>query len=421
MERQFISVHALTQYIRLKFEKDKYMKNVCVEGEIADINCRNGNYYLRVKDNYAILPCVIFSQYVTEEITTLQIGDAIKIVGDISVYMKNGTYQLYAFEAEKDGVGNLHKLFEKVKAKLLEEGLFNQENKIALPQFPRKVGLITANNSAALQDMLITLQRRYPLCQPVFFPSAMQGEKAVANIVKQLKKADASDVDVIVLARGGGSYEDLQAFNDEQVARKIFEMQKPIITGIGHEIDVTIADFVADVRAATPTAAIETITPEASELKQELLKQQARLQQAITYKIELLRQHVLTTVRRLKQKRPEQLLQREKAVFQYLMQRMISDTMKMQVITKKQSSLVQQEQELFQQMLKTIQTKKQQLRQMQEKLEMLSPLEVLSRGYAIAQKDESIIQSIGDVIINDKISVVLKDGTLQCLVEKIDV
>ena len=129
----------------------------------------------------------------------------------------------------------------------------------------------------------------------------------------------------------------------------------------------------------------------------------------------------MTTVRRLKQKRPEQLLQREKAVFQYLMQRMISDTMKMQVITKKQSSLVQQEQELFQQMLKTIQTKKQQLRQMQEKLEMLSPLEVLSRGYAIAQKDESIIQSIGDVIINDKISVVLKDGTLQCLVEKIDV
>ncbi|GBU10786.1 exonuclease VII large subunit [Erysipelotrichaceae bacterium] len=414
---KIVTVYALTQYIRLKFEKDHLLKNIAVIGEIADINARSGNYYIKLKDSFAVISCIIFSQYITPEIQQMKIGDAIKIKGDISVYIKNGTYQMYGFDAVSDGIGDIYQQFEQVKKRLSGEGLFDPKRKKGFPEFPRKIALVTASNSAALQDMLITMQKRYPLATPILYGCIVQGAKAEAEILKQLKLAEKAKVDVVVLARGGGSYEDLQAFNSEAIARYISEMTTPVVTGIGHEIDVTIADFVADLRAATPTAAIEAITPDKVELRKQIMRIEAILITKIQQKIARDAKKLEESAVRLQNRGPKQLLQHDQNLLIHLIQRFQNQGISQKLFHMKYLEIQQQNKNIFRHTAIIISSKKREMELLQKRLELLSPLEVLKRGYAIIQKDELLITSIENTNIGESVDIVLHDGILACRIE----
>lgn len=414
--KEFLTVSALTKYIRLKFDKDRYLKDVPLSAEIAEINCRRGNYYLRLKDEQAIISGVIFAQYETDVIKQLNKGEEVKVIGDISVYEKTGAYQIYIRSVELGGKGDIYQTFERLKKKLQEAGYFDIQHKKALPTFPKKIALVTAPHSAALHDMIITTKNRYPLAELIIFETAVQGEKAVTEIIKQLKQADVAHADVVVLARGGGSYEDLLVFNDEQVAMQIFQMQTPIITGIGHEIDVTIADLVADVRAATPTAAIEQATPDKAELQNMLVSSKARFQRLFMQMLATQRKTIIHQIERLSSKSPANLLKNERLRLEQSVAKLHSPFIKQQIIEKRQQEVAMKKARLLELMAQTLTTQKETLKQKQTLLAALSPFEVLIRGYAIAQKGKHVIKTIHDVVEQDDIAVLVSDGQIKCKV-----
>ena len=419
MSKEFLTVSALTQYIKLKFDKDRYLKNIPLKAEIAEINYRRGNYYIRLKDEYALISGVIFSQYETEIIKQLEVGAEVVVIGDISVYEKTGSYQIYVREVELYGKGNLYATFEKLKKKLLEKGYFKNEHKKAIPTFPQKAILITAPNSAALHDMLITTKNRFPLLAIEILPAAVQGVKASKELIKQLKKADTLRADVIVLARGGGSYEDLQAFNDEELALQIFQTNTPIVTGIGHEIDVTIADLVADLRAATPTAAIEQITPDKNELLAKMNTYSSRLVQSFRRMLQIQKQYINDQQKRLTGKSPEVILRNEHLQVQQAWQRMHSQYIKAKIIDERKQLVIAQRQVLLETVHQKLLDNRKMLKQKSAILEALSPFDVLIRGYAIIQKNNTLVASVDEVIVDDTVDILLKDGTLVCDVKEI--
>ncbi|MGL5043227.1 MAG: exodeoxyribonuclease VII large subunit [Culicoidibacterales bacterium] len=420
IEKQILTVYALTQYIKLKFEKDKFMKNVVVTGEIADINIRNGNYYFRLKDDFSIISCVLFSQYVSEEAKLLVVGDCLDIHGDISVYTKTGAYQIYVKAIEMQGIGKLHQEFELIKNRLQNEGLFDVKHKQGFPQYPQTIALITASNSAALQDMLITLKRRYPLAIPVFYSSSMQGKTAVPDILKRLQQADEGQHDVIVLARGGGSYEDLQAFNDEMVARKISALKTPLITGIGHQTDVTIADFVADLRAATPTAAIETVTPDQKELMTKISKSQENIDKQLQQQLSQKQILVAKLYQRINNKKPENQILLEKQQLFNSWQRLFSIEVENKVINEQVKRFELMSIRLRRAMVEKLQQHKLDVAKRVENVALLSPLEVISRGYAIVEQKGQIITSIQQVKQQEELTIILKDGKIGCTINQIN-
>jgi len=396
MEKEFLSVSALTKYIKLKFDKDRYLLDVPLKAEIAEIHARRGNYYVRLKDDYALISGVIFAQYETPIVRTLEVGSEVVVIGDISVYEKTGAYQIYIHEVELFGQGQLYLAFEKLKQKLLEQGYFEVGHKKAIPEMPQKIVLITAPRSAALHDMLITLQKRFPLAEPIILPAAVQGLQAVTELTQQLQVADTIEADVIVLARGGGSYEDLQAFNDEQLAQAIFKLKTPIVSGVGHETDVTIADLVADLRAATPTAAIERITPDKEELRKLLQTYTDRLQQSMQRYLRQSAHALDEQARRFK--------------LPYIYFKMIEERTQLLQATQK---------ELTELMLQKITIARNALTTKQTHLAALSPFDVLVRGYSITQQFGHVITKTEQVNKSEPIDVVLTDGTLICKVEEI--
>ena len=266
------SVSELTQYIRELFEIDYRLQDVEVSGEISNFSrARSGHLYFTLKDDKAQLKCVMWRSGAERLRFAPQDGDAVVVNGRISVYEASGVYQLYAEQMSPMGQGDLAAAFEALKAKLSDEGLFDAEFKKPIPTFPRKIGIVTSADAAALRDIINVLRRRYPLVSVLIAPTLVQGADAPPQIVRALRWLDGrTDIDTIIVARGGGSMEDLWAFNDEGVARAIFAAQHPIISGVGHEVDFTIADFVADVRAPTPSAAAEIVSPNRFDLEQNL-------------------------------------------------------------------------------------------------------------------------------------------------------
>jgi len=265
---QVFSVREVTAYIKRLFDRDEVLQDVIVRGEVSNFRAhRSGHLYFTLKDEEAALECVCFRS--VAETLNFEIADGIQLVaaGRITVYEKQGRYQLVATHLRPDGLGALYLAFERLKEKLEGEGLFDVSRKRPLPAFPRCIGLVTSPTGAAVEDMKNILSRRYPLARVIVFPTLVQGEQAPESIVASLAAANAhEDVDVIIVGRGGGSIEDLWAFNDERVARAIFASRKPVVSAVGHETDVTIADLVADLRAPTPSAAAELVVPDAGEL-----------------------------------------------------------------------------------------------------------------------------------------------------------
>ena len=263
MNNNYITVAALTRYIKYKIDNDANLNEVYIKGEISNFKHHSrGHFYFTIKDEESRINAIMFASS-TKNINFEPIdGMKVLVKGRISVFEQTGNYQIYVTDMMEDGIGNLYALFEKLKKDLEKEGLFDKAHKKQIPKIPNRIGVVTAPTGAAIKDIISTINRRYPLCEVILFPSLVQGREAKDDIVRNIKIADTYNLDTLIVGRGGGSLEDLWAFNEEVVARAIYECKTPVISAVGHEIDFTISDFVSDVRAATPTGAAELAVPD---------------------------------------------------------------------------------------------------------------------------------------------------------------
>ena len=394
---QAYSVTEVNSYIKNMFVRDYVLNNMYVKGEVS--NCKyhtSGHIYFTLKDSGGQLACVMFAGQRRGLTFRLEEGQSVIALGSIGVYERDGKYQLYAREILLDGAGVLYEKFEKLKQQLGKEGLFEQDHKKPIPQYPSKIGVVTASTGAAIQDILNISKRRNPYVQIILYPALVQGVGAAASITKGIKKLDAMGLDTIIVGRGGGSIEDLWAFNEEVVARAIYECKTPIISAVGHETDVTIADFVSDLRAPTPSAAAELAVPE-------LLTQ---LRTIKAYEDQLL-----------------QLMKRKTNEYRNelsLLQMRLSYTNPMFKIRQKRQMLVDYE-DRVQKLMKNILTRKHhQMDLYVEKMQGLSPLNQLKRGYAYVQNNEgNVVNSINKVGLEQSVLVHVMDGTITAKVESI--
>ena len=394
---QAYSVTEVNSYIKNMFVRDYVLNNMYVKGEVS--NCKyhtSGHIYFTLKDSGGQLACVMFAGQRRGLTFRLEEGQSVIALGSIGVYERDGKYQLYAREILLDGAGVLYEKFEKLKQQLGKEGLFEQDHKKPIPQYPSKIGVVTASTGAAIQDILNISKRRNPYVQIILYPALVQGVGAAASITKGIKKLDVMGLDTIIVGRGGGSIEDLWAFNEEVVARAIYECKTPIISAVGHETDVTIADFVSDLRAPTPSAAAELAVPE-------LLTQ---LRTIKAYEDQLL-----------------QLMKRKTNEYRNelsLLQMRLSYTNPMFKIRQKRQMLVDYE-DRVQKLMKSILTRKHhQMDLYVEKMQGLSPLNQLKRGYAYVQNNEgNVVNSINKVGLEQTVLVHVMDGTITAKVESI--
>ena len=387
----FLTVSEITRYLRELFESDEILQEVWVQGEISNLSRpASGHIYFTLKDQASALKCVIWKQTAWRLPLTLQNGMAIEAHGSIGVYERDGQYQLYADAVRLTGEGALYQEFLRLKARLEAEGLFAPERKRPLPERPTGIGVVTSPTGAALQDILNTLRRRYPLAEVVLAPCAVQGEEAAPQIVNSLRALNQEKgVDVILVARGGGSLEDLWAFNDERVVRAIADSELPVITGIGHETDFTLSDFAADVRAATPTAAAEQAVPEVAELRDQLFTLDNRLGYALQQVSGVERGRLIDTGRRLDLLSP--------------LWRVRNDRQRLDDL---QGRLEKTE-------LHRLELLRGNTWNLHKRLVSLSPEAVLQRGYAIVKTpDGEVVKSVRQVHKEDVLDIRVSDGMI---------
>ena len=288
MNEKYLTVGAINRYIKYKLDNDEALQTVFVKGEISNFKAHSsGHLYFSIKDESGKINAIMFSSSAKKLNFIPADGVKVLIIGRISVYEATGGYQIYVSDMQEDGMGNLYIAFEKLKKQLQSEGLFDETHKKKIPKYPSKIGVITANTGAAIKDILSTIKRRYKIAEVILFPSLVQGENAASDIVRNIKLASNYDLDVLIVGRGGGSIEDLWPFNEEIVARAIYECPIPIISAVGHEVDYTIADFVADLRAPTPTGAAEMAVPNMSDLVSHITQMKIRLNENIIKKINI--------------------------------------------------------------------------------------------------------------------------------------
>ena len=384
------SVTELNNFVKSLLENNENLKNVFVTGEISNFkNHYSGHMYMTIKDEGGAIKAVMFSSYASRLKFVPENGMKVIIFGSVSLYSKDGSYQLYITDMQPDGIGALNLAYEQLKEKLSKEGLFNQENKKTIPAFPQKIGVATAPDGAAVRDIFSILKRRFPLAEIVFCPVAVQGASAAPEIAKAIKIFnEKSACDVLIIGRGGGSLEDLWAFNEEVVARAIFESQIPIISAVGHETDFTIADFVADLRAPTPSAAAELSVPDIIELKSELLGLKQHLTVLIKNKLNYEREYLENTEKRLSILSP----------------------------TNKILNSRQELSNLYEKIVNSIELKlnneKSKISVLSGKLNALSPLDVLARGYSISYNNDIPITSVKNVENGNNIKVMVTDGEI---------
>ncbi len=390
MPDRYLTVTALTKYIKYKFDHDHHLEDVLLEGEISNFKHNSrGHFYFTLKDATAQISATMFSSSASKVKFEPQDGMKVYVKGTVSVYEPSGTYQINCRSMEISGLGDLMVAYEKLKKELEELGLFNPALKNPLPRFPKTIGVVTSPTGAAIRDIINTITRRYPLAKIILYPAIVQGESAKDDVAKQIKKANLDNLcDVLIVGRGGGSIEDLWAFNEKVVAFAIYESKIPIISAVGHEIDFTIADFVADVRAATPTAAAELATPNVEILKQNIEYNIELLSKKIKRYFEDKRLKLLNIDKLLDSKNPKETLKHKKDILNNL-----SKELKNQIL-----NLLVQKKHLFE--LK------------KNKLESLNPLMIMDRGYSILEIDGKIITDIKEVKKDDTLKTKLKNGEI---------
>ena len=413
MHDKYITVTQLTKYIKYKIDNDPHLNEVFLKGEISNFKAHSrGHFYFTLKDEEARINAIMFSSSTKNIKFTPQDGMKVLVTGKISVFEANGGYQIYVNDMLEDGVGNLYIAYEQLKKKLEQEGLFDQRYKKPIPKIPRRVGVVTAATGAAIKDIISTIKRRWPLVEILLFPSLVQGENAAPDIVKQIKRSEDYDIDTLIVGRGGGSIEDLWPFNEEIVARAIFECKIPVISAVGHEIDFTIADFVADLRAPTPTAAAELAVPAIPDIKNYINQLQIRLTKTMQNKIDYNKKHLTEITSRYIFTNPISIYQTKEMLFDSLLDRLKYATTSL--VSKKEKKYIELKNSyIFKTPYQLIDKKANKYLQLVSKLETLSPLETIKRGYTMTKKDDKVITSKKDLKKKDKIEITFQDGNIE--------
>lgn len=441
MSHTYLTVKALTKYIKRKFDADTHLRDVYVKGELSNVKVHSsGHIYFTLKDESARLTSVMFAMNARGLKFVPESGMNVLVRGDINVFEAAGQYQLYASSIQPDGIGELFLAFEQLKKKLEQEGLFHPSRKKQLPAFPKKIGVVTSKTGAAIRDILTTLERRYPISEVLVFPSIVQGPQAAPSIVKSIREANAlGDIDVMIVGRGGGSIEDLWAFNEEIVARAIAESEIPIISAVGHETDTTIADFVSDLRAPTPTAAAEMAVPSKENLMKNILSYQSASLHFVTKRLadeknryrRAITSPVMATPEKLYRPfieryiRAEQQLHKEvKRISQeknrnfFQLENRFKQLSPQKLITIQSKTLQTSTNQLTQAMIASFEKNRQQFTGSLRTLQALNPLKIMDRGYSITYKEGILVKSVEDVQQGDSIFVTLSDGQIEATVQQ---
>ena len=433
---KYLSVTTLTKYLKMKFDKDPYLERVYLTGQVSNFRKRPTHQYFSLKDDRAVIQATIWSGVYQRLGFDLEEGMKINVVGRVQVYEPSGSYSIIIEKAEPDGVGALAIQFEQLKNKLAEEGLFQERFKQSLPQFSKKIGVVTSRSGAVIQDIITTVSRRFPGVEIVLYPTKVQGEGAAKEIARNITRAnERDDLDVLIIGRGGGSIEDLWAFNEEIVVRAIFESRLPIISSVGHETDVTLADFVADKRAATPTAAAELATPVTKlDLLTYLQNQEKRMTTAVKHTLSKKKEALRILSQSVIFRQPERLydgyLQRldqlQLRLKQGLNAELVRNQQKVQEqihrleqlspiikIQRYQDRIQQLKKLLRSQMAVTYDAKVAEVKRLSEALLMLDTSRIIARGYAIVKKGEVVVASAKDLKENDQVSLLMRDGQVE--------
>lgn len=393
-----LTVWQLNSYIKSVFDGDYKLKNIFLCGEISNFtnHIRTGHFYMTLKDDKAAVKAVMFRSYAQYLKFMPENGMKVLVYGSVSVFERDGQYQLYIENMQPDGLGSLNLAFEQLKERLEKEGLFSNAHKKPLPKYPGVIGVVTSPTGAAFRDICNVLGRRWPLAEIRLCPTQVQGDSAPGQIVSAIRQLDnAGEADVIIVARGGGSIEDLWAFNDERVARAIFDCSIPIVSGVGHETDFTIVDFVADLRAPTPSAAAEVVTPDSVSELQRISDMRLRVQRALLSKVNNGRASVDRLMSRNVMQGPVQLINERRLTLDLYIEK------------------------LNRLMYSTVDEDKTKLTLAVGKLDAYSPLKVLARGYSIAKtQNGAVVKSVKDVSLGERITLTVSDGEIVSIVEK---
>ena len=420
MNEKYLTVSAVTRYLKAKFDVDENLQTVYLKGEISNFKAHtSGHFYFSLKDENSKINAIMFRSNASKVIFTPADGMKVLVTGRISVYEAMGSYQIYVDEMLEDGVGNLYIAFEQLKKKLQTEGLFDEAHKKPIPRIPKRVGIVTASTGAAIRDIMTTIKRRFPICETILFPTLVQGENAKDDIVRNIKRAEDYDLDVLIVGRGGGSIEDLWPFNEEVVARAIYDCKIPVISAVGHEVDFTIADFVADLRAPTPTAAAELAVPNIGDLKKHIDQLSIRLNESIYKKVNYLKLYLDSVKNSFVIKNPGVMFENKKQSLDLMNTKLNDlmlgkvDKMKNELEKIKKSYVLTNPKLLYRDNIVC-------LKNIIDKLELLNPLNILSRGYSITYLDNKALKSVKKVKKDDILKVKLYDGMLEAKVNKIE-
>lgn len=416
MDREYITISELNHYIKGVMEDNIFLNKVYLKGEISNFKAHTrGHLYFTLKDEGSRLNAVMFS-YQANSLKFQPIdGMKVLVCGKISVYEATGAYQIYVESMEQDGLGNLYIEFEKLKKKLAAEGLFDPEKKKKIPKVPKKIGIVTASTGAAIRDILTTIKRRFPICETILFPSLVQGSEAAKDIVKNIKMANTYDIDTLIVGRGGGSIEDLWPFNEEIVARAIYNSRVPVISAVGHEIDFTIADFVADLRAPTPTAAAELAVPNIDTINTYLENAINRSTLSVNNLIDTKRQVLASYMTSYILKKPTAMYEIKEQNLDFLIDRLnkemnlILDNMNIRLFKSINSYVITNPDMLYK-------YKQQNLDHIINKLDVLNPMNTLKRGYAIVKKDNKVISDSKKLKKDDIIDIDIRNGKMSAKV-----
>lgn len=419
MQEKYLTVGALTRYIKFKIDNDEHLRTVYLKGEISNFKAHTtGHFYFSLKDETSKINAIMFSSQAKKIAFIPADGMKVLVTGRISVYESTGNYQIYIEEMLEDGVGNLYIAFEQLKQKLEKEGLFDLKHKKNLPKIPEKIGIITAKTGAAVRDILSTIKRRFPLCETILFPCLVQGENAAEDIVHKIELAQQYPLDVLIVGRGGGSIEDLWAFNEEIVARAIYHSKIPIISAVGHEIDYTIADFVADLRAPTPTGAAEMVVPSKVDLLKQLDQYKIRLNEAIYKKINYQRLCLESLQNSFVLKNPMIMYENKKQKLDTLREKLLHiinkkiETSQIKLAQYKKNYILNNPEVLYKE-------KKMKLATLIEKLEIVNPMSLLKKGYTLTKKEDNYINSVKQIKTGEQFTVMFYDGDISVIAKEI--
>lgn len=437
---KYLTVSQLTKYLKLKFDRDPYLQTVYLTGELSNFRLRQRHQYFSLKDDGAVIDAVMFESKFRQVKFRPKEGMKLLVVGHVGLYERNGRYQIYINKMEPDGVGSLYVAFEQLKKKLSAEGLFNLPKK-PLPKFPKRIAVVTSLDGAVIRDINTTVRRRYPIAQVVLYPTVVQGEKAAADIARQINRAnERGDFDTLIIGRGGGSIEDLWPFNEEVVARAIADSKIPVISSVGHETDTTIADLVADQRAATPTAAAELATPVLTDTLLAIQDSQNRLANAMQNRIafakkELAKQtqsYIFQQPTRLYENYAQKVDQLTQQLIQLQQNMFVNRKAQLQQLTSRLAATsprhqISQQKQLVDQLAKQLRTnaladyqrRQEKLTSLVRQLDSLSPLKIMGRGYTYVTKDQRVVNHASQLAVGQSVQLHFKDGQAMAKITKI--